>query len=191
MLTERIMGAFTFRKGVYAEVEQDTTFTSTAWILVSAVTFLNQLGTHASRNFIGWLLSAIVGTIIMVIGFAFAAAIISWVGRTLFNAEVTFEEMVRTLGLASVWNIIGFVGAVVGFFPLLACVTAPALILGVVFLIAAWFMAAKEALDLDWAETIITVIVGVIAWGVIWLVTRGILGLLGLGAKAVGGALGL
>ncbi len=98
--------------------------------------------------------------------------------------------MVRTLGLASVWNVIGFVGAVVGFFPLLACVTWPALLLGVVLLIAAWFMAAKEALDLEWGETIITVIVGVIVWVVIWLVTRGILGLLGLGARVVGGTLG-
>ena len=33
MLTERIMGAFTFRKGIYAEVEQDASFTSTAWLL--------------------------------------------------------------------------------------------------------------------------------------------------------------
>jgi hypothetical protein len=30
MLTERIIGAFTFRKGVYADVEQDTSFTTTA-----------------------------------------------------------------------------------------------------------------------------------------------------------------
>jgi len=191
MLTERIIGAFTFRKGVYAEVEHDTSFTTTAWLLVAGVTFLNQLGSNVSTNFIRWILGAIVGTFIMVIGFGLAAAVISWVGRTLFNAEVTLEEMVRTLGLASVWNIIGFVGALVGFFPLLACVTWPAILLGVVFLIAAWFMAAKEALDLEWVETIVTVIVGVIAWAVVWLVTRGILGLLGLGAKVVGDTLGL
>jgi hypothetical protein len=191
MLTERIIGAFTFRKGVYAEVEHDTSFTTTAWLIVAVVTFLNQLGTHASTNFIAWILSAIVGTVIMVIGFGLAAAVISWVGRTLFNAEVTFEEMVRTLGLASVWNVVGFVGALVGFFPLLACVTWPAILIGVVLLIAAWFMAAKEALDLEWVETIVTVIVGVIAWVVVWLVTRGILGLLGLGAKVAGDVLGL
>lgn len=191
MLVERVIGAFTFRQGVYAEVEKDASFTTTAWFLVAGVTFLNQLGSNVSTNFISWILGAIVGTIFGVIGFALAAAVISWVGRTLFNAEVTFEEMVRTLGLASVWNVIGFVGAVVGLFPLLACVTWPALLLGVVLLIAAWFMAAKEALDLEWGETIITVIVGVIAWVVVWIVTRGILGLLGLGARVVGGTLGL
>ncbi|UCF60302.1 MAG: hypothetical protein JSV37_11115 [Anaerolineaceae bacterium] len=191
MLTERIIGAFTFRKGVYAEVEHDTSFTNTAWLIVAVVTFLNQIGTHASPNFIAWIISAIVGTVIMVIGFGLAAAVISWVGRTLFSAEVTFDEMVRTLGLASVWNIVGFIGALVGFFPLLACVTWPAILVGVVLLVAAWFMAAKEALDLEWVETIITVIVGVIAWVVVWLITRGILGILGLGAKVAGDVLGL
>ena len=34
MLTQRIIGALTFQRGVYAEVEADKTFTATAWILV-------------------------------------------------------------------------------------------------------------------------------------------------------------
>ena len=32
VLTNRILGAFTFRNGVYAEVEYDSSFTKTAWI---------------------------------------------------------------------------------------------------------------------------------------------------------------
>jgi len=191
MLIDRIIGAFTFRRGVYAEVEKDTSFTTTAWLLVVVVTFLNQLGSHASTNFFNWLISAVLGTITMVIGFALSVAVISWTGRSLFNAEVTFDELVRTLGLASVWNIIGFAGALVGVFPLLACMTAPVLILGVVLLVVAWFMAAKEALDLDWGQTFITVILGFIVWALIWLLTRGALALMGLTARVVGGAIGL
>ena len=191
MLIDRIIGAFTFRRGVYAEVEKDTSFTTTAWLLVVVVTFLNQLGSHASPNFFNWLISAVLGTITMVIGFALATAVISWTGRSLFNAEVTFDELVRTLGLASVWNIIGFAGALVGVFPLLACLTAPALIMGVVLLVVAWLMAAKEALDLDWGQTIITVILGFIVWALIWVPTRGALALMGLTARAVEGVLGL
>jgi len=191
MLIDRIIGAFTFRRGVYAEVEKDTSFTTTAWILVVVVTFLNQLGSNASPNFFNWLISAVLGTITMVIGFALAIGVISWTGRSLFNAEVTFDELVRTLGLASVWNIIGFAGALVGVFPLLACLTAPVLILGAVLLVVAWFMAAKEALDLDWGQTFITVILGFIVWALIWVLTRGVLALMGLSARAVGGVLGL
>ena len=191
MLIDRIIGAFTFRRDVYAEVEKDTSFTTTAWLLVVVVTFLNQLGSHATPNFFNWLISAIFGTITMVIGFALSVAVISWTGRSLFNAEVTFDELVRTLGLASVWNIIGFVGALAGVFPLLACMMAPVLILGVVLLVVAWFMAAKEALDLDWGQTIITVILGVIVWVLILVLTRGALFLMGLTARFLGGAIGL
>ena len=53
MLVNRIIGAFTFRKGVYAEVEKDTSFTTTAWILVVVASFLNQLGLFASSDLIG------------------------------------------------------------------------------------------------------------------------------------------
>ena len=103
MLTNRIIGAFTFRKGVYAEVEQDSSFTQTAWIIVAVVAFLNQVGSFASGEFLGWVVGAVVGTIFAVIGFAVGALVISWVGRTVFNADVAFDELVRTL----VWPMSG------------------------------------------------------------------------------------
>jgi hypothetical protein len=125
MLTERIIGAFTFRKGVYAEVESDTTFTQTAWIIVVVVAFLNQLGSNASTNILNWLGGAVIGTIFAVIGFAVGALVINWIGGALFNADVTFDELVRTLGLAYVWQIIGFLGVVSAFSTALQCILAP------------------------------------------------------------------
>jgi hypothetical protein len=190
MLTERIIGAFTFRKGVYAEVEQDTTFTTTAWVLIIVIGFLNQLGTRVFENPIRWLIGSIIGTIFVVLGFAVAAYIINWVGRTVFNAEVTFEELVRTLGLAYVWNIVGVFGALVAFSPALSCVTAPARFLAWILGLIAWFMAAKEALDLEWVETIITVVIGWVVMFAITLLAGVVLGLLGFGAAVVGGILG-
>lgn len=189
MLAERIIGAFSFRKGVYAEVENDTTFTTTAWLIVAVVAFFNQLGTRASSNLVSWLVSTVVGTIFALIGFAVAAYIISWVGRTVFYAEVTFDELVRTLGLAYVWNIVGVLGAVVAFSDTLMCVTAPAFFLAWLLGLIAWFIAAKEALDLEWVQTIVTVIIGWIALFVIMLLAGVVLGILGLGAAAVGGLL--
>ncbi len=84
MLTERILGAFTFRKGIYADVEKDATFTTTAWILVAVVAFLNQIGSNASTNIFNWLIGAVVGTIFAVIAFAVGAFIINWVGKAVF-----------------------------------------------------------------------------------------------------------
>ena len=185
MLIDRIIGAFTFRKGVYAEVEQDATFTRTAWILVAVVAFLNQLGTQASTNLGGWLPGAIVGAIFAVAGFAAAALVISWVGRAVFKADVTFEELVRTLGLAYVWNIIGVIGILAAFSAALSCLLAPLLILAWILMVIAWFIAAKEALDLEWVKTIITVLLGWLALIIIMVIAGVVLGLLGVGAGAL------
>jgi hypothetical protein len=191
MLIQRIIGAFTFRKEVYAEVEKDTSFTTTAWILVAVVAFLNQLGAQAGGGIVNWLLGAILGTVLAVAGFAVGVFVINWVARTLFNADVTFEELVRTLGLAYVWQVIGLIGILAVFSDTLACVLAPVLIIAWIAMVIAWFIAAKEALDLEWAQTIITVIVGWVALFIVSLIAAAILGLLGLGAAAVGGAVGL
>jgi hypothetical protein len=191
MLTDRIIGALTFRREVYAEVENDPTFTSTAWIIVAVVTFLNELGTRASANvgFGSWLIGAVVATVLGLIGFALAAVVISWIGSSLFNADVTFDEVVRTLGLASVWRAVGVIGSLVAFSTFLACVTAPALIAAFFLTIAAWFIAVKEALDLEWGQTIVTVILGFLVLLVFYAITGAVLGFLGIGAAALGGAL--
>jgi len=161
---DRIIGAFTFRRGVYLEVETDTTFTTTAWILVIVVAFLAQVGTFASSNLVGWLTAAVGGTIGVVIAFALACFVIQWVGRTLFNAEVTLGEMIRTLGLAYVWQIIRVVGALAAFAPTLAWLQSLTLLVGLLLGLIAWSVAVKEALDLPWIQTIVTVILGFIVW---------------------------
>ncbi|MFC2037249.1 YIP1 family protein [Chloroflexota bacterium] len=191
MLVQRIIGAFTFRKGVYAEVEQDTSFTTTAWIIVAVVAFLNQIGSYASGNLGNWLIGAVVGAIFAVIGFAVAALVINWVGRAVFHAEVSFDELVRTLGLAYVWNVIGVLGILAAFSAGLSCILAPVMIIGVILMVIAWFVAAKEALDLEWVQTIVTVILGWLALVTIMVIAGLVLGLLGFGAASLGGALGV
>jgi uncharacterized membrane protein (DUF485 family) len=190
MLSERIIGAFTFRSGVYAEVEKDTSFTTTAWILVVVVAFLNQVGSFASSELVNWLVGAVVGTIFAVIAFAVGALVINWVGRGVYKADVTFDELVRTLGLAYVWNVVGFIGIVSAFSIALSCLLAPVMIIAAILLIVAWFVAAKEALDLDWVKTIITVILGWLALIVITAIAAIVVGLLGFGGAALGGLLG-
>lgn len=171
MLMDRIIGLVTFRKGVFAEVEKDTEFTTTAWILVVVVSLLVQLGRFAGLGFSqfgSWIISAIIGTIMAVAGFALGALVISLVGSKLFNADVDFEEMVRTLGLAYVWNVVGFIGVVAAIAPSLTCVLTPITIIAALLGLVAWLLAAKEALDLEWGQTIITLIIG---WVATFLVT--------------------
>lgn len=190
---DRIIGAFTFRKGIYAEVEHDPTFTSTAWIIVVVAAALNGLGAFANAGFdnlLGWLGGAVVGALFAVVAFAIAVFVVNWVGRTVFNAEVSFDELVRTLGLAYVWQAVGVLGVLGAFGTALSCVVAPAQIAAVLAGLFAWFVAAKEALDLEWLQVIITV---VIAWFIIiafTFIAGLVIGLLGFGAGVATGLLG-
>lgn len=189
MLTERIMSAFTFKKEVYADVEKDKAFTSTAWLIVVVVAFLNQLGAQAAGGILKWIFAVIIGTVFTVGAFALGALIISWAGRQFFNADVDFEEMVRTLGLAYVWNIVGVIGIVGLISPALVCVLAPIQIIAGVLGFVSSLIAAKEALDLEWVQTIITVIIGAVAQFIVMAIAGVFLGILGLTAAGVGNAL--
>jgi hypothetical protein len=191
MLIDRIIGAFTFRKEVYAEVEKDPAFTSTAWILVAVVAFLNQFGSRSFDTYGNRFFGAIIGTIVILVGFTLGLWIITWIGRSLFAADVTFNELVRTLGLAYVWNIVGLLGIVSSFSTALSCVLAPIQIAAVLLGLIAWFIAAKEALDLDWAQTIVTVIIGWVVMVIITIFVGGaIIGALGIGAAVARGIFG-
>ncbi len=190
---DRIIGAFTFRKGVYADVEHDATFTTTAYIIVAVAAFLNNLGSFSGSGFddiVGWAAGTVIGTIFAVVAFAIAVAVVNWVGRAVFNAEVTFQELVRTLGLAYVWQAVGVLGVLGAAGAALSCVVAPAQVAAVLAGLFAWFIAAKEALDLEWLQVVITV---VIAWFVIiafTFVAGAVIALLGFGGAALGGLLG-
>jgi hypothetical protein len=186
---DRIIGAFTFRSGVYADVEQDTNFTTTAWIIVAVVSLLNQLGSLSFDNFGTSLLGIIVGTIFAVLGFALTAYIINLVGRAVFKADVTFNELMRTVGLAYVWQAVGFLGILGAFSDTLQCIVSPALVIGVILWLVSSFIAAKEALDLEWLQTIITVFLGWLAYIVVLAVAGLILGAIGLAGAALFGFL--
>jgi hypothetical protein len=194
MLMDRIIGALTFRKGVYREVEEDTSFTPTAWMLVIVVAILANLGSNAAvpegQTFQAgsWLVASLFGAVGDVIGFAVMAAVVAAVGRGLFQAQATFDEMVRTLGLANIWRAVGFIGIVGALGVAAACLAAPLTIIAALLGLVAWFIAVHEALDLGWGQTIVTVIIGFIALIVVWIIIGLIAAAIGL---TVGGIMGL
>ncbi|MBU0495592.1 MAG: YIP1 family protein [Chloroflexi bacterium] len=195
-MLNRIIGAFLFRKGVYEEVERDAGFTTMAWVLVIVIAFLNRLGGQlgtaavnatAAGGDINWtaaLVGIVLGTISDVIAFAIMAFAISWVGKLLFQAKTNFSEMVRVLGLAYVWNIVGLLAILGLLVPALICIVAPiAFIAWILYLLAA-LIGVKAALDLDWIKTIVSVVIGWIIYVVIAflisIATGILLGMLGL-----------
>ncbi len=188
-MIDRIIRALKFETGVYKEVESDTSFTSTAWMLVAVVSFLSNLGSNAQTvHTIGgrWVFGALIGTVTSVAAFALGALLMNWVGRTFFKADVTFDELVRTLGLAHVWTAVEFLGVIALGAPGLKCVTGPITFLAGIAGLASWFFAAREALDLEWPQVIGVVIIG---WVVMTLLaalaSALVLSLLGLTAAGI------
>jgi hypothetical protein len=193
MLMDRVIGAFTFRREVYSEVEKDTSFTQTAWLIVAVVALLSSLGGGAGllrESFFSWLLGGIVGAVFAVVGFGLAAFVMAWLGRTMFNAEVTFDEIVRTLGLAYVWTAVGVLGIFGALSPALVCLIGPLQFVGFILGLVASLFALKEALDLEWMQVIITVVIGWIVIVVINVIAGSILAVLGLAAAGLAGAFG-
>jgi hypothetical protein len=187
------MGAFTFRKGVYAEAEADNSFTSNAWLIVAVTAFLAQLGAQAgiaSQSLVSWLIAATVAAVFAVLGFALAAWVISWLGKSFFKADVTFEEVVRTLGLAYVWNLVSFIGIVAIISSTLSCVLAPITLVGALAGLVAWAIAVKEALDLEWVQTIIVVLIGFVITWILSAIAGFVLGIIGISAAGIMGAFG-
>ena len=192
-MIEKIMGVFTFKPGIYKEVEDDASFTPTAWMIVAVTAVLSALGsTAASAQSIGarWIFGALFSAVFAVGGFALGTFVISWAGKTFFEADVTFEEMVRTLGLAYVWNAVSFLGIIAAAARGLACITGPITFLAGIAGLVAWFIAAKEALDLEWPQTIGTVIIGWVVMIVVSLLTTTLLGILGLAGAGIGALFG-
>ena len=185
---DRIIKAFTFKTEVYAEVESDTSFTTTAWLIVAVVSFLNALGVSSIDNVLNWLLGALGNTVFAILGFAVAAFVIDLVGRSVFKADSSFNEIVRTVGLAYVWQIFGFIGILGVFIPGLVCVVAPIKFIAWILWVIAAFIAVKEALDLEWLQTIITVVLGWVAFFIVVMIGGLILGAIGLAGAALFGA---
>lgn len=191
MLMQRILGALTFNSQVYKDVEHDDNFTATAWVIVVVSAFLSQLGSNAHFGFgeIGsWAIFTVIFTITSVIGFAIGAFVMAWLAKTIFNADVTFDEVVRTVGLAYIWNAVGVIGIAGGVFAPLSCLLAPIGFLAAILGLAASFIALKEALDLDAGQTLLIVIIGFAINLVIGVIVGLIMGIFGFTTAALTGA---
>ena len=191
-LMDRIIGAFTFKREVYADVKKDTSFTPTAWGIVVAVNLINQLAGYLAAGAVatatvgllgglvgedlgqvgaaatGSLVGSLISAVIAVVAFAVGAWVIMFVANSLFKANAKFDEVVRTVGLANVWGIVGALIVLAAISPVFLCLTGIVGLAATILSIVASAIAVKEAIGLDWTQTIITI---VIAWVVGAIIT--------------------
>jgi hypothetical protein len=190
-MLDRIMGAFTFKQGVYGEVKKDASFTPSAWLIVAFAALLNAIGSSASLvsngGVLPWLLTSIGLAVFNVLGFALACLVIVWVAKTFFNAPAVFDEVVRATGLSWVWRLVSVLGVFTIISPALGCVVGIFSGLALIAGLVAWLFAIKESIGMEWPQTVgtviiawvVTIIVSMVAFivlGAFGLVTAGLLG---------------
>lgn len=176
-MLNRIIRALKLDSSLYNEVEADPSYDQEAYIIVAIAAVLSGVGggfmvksgglggLHYSLG------TAIISIILAFIGYLVTAYIVYWVGTNMFDGTADYGEMRRTLGYAYAAN----------FIAIIPCIG----ILAIPWLIATYFIATREGLDIDNTKAALTVI---ISW-VIWLIISVILGVLGLGTGMGLGAL--
>jgi len=186
-MIEKITGAFSFKPGVYGEVKKDAGFTGSAWLIVIVTAILNASTSAALSHlrFGTWLVSALFAAVFAVLGFGLACFVIAWVGKTVFNTTASFDEVVRPLGLARVWHIVGVLGILALITPALGCVTGIFSFAAAVLGFIAWLIAVREALGLEWPQTIATVVLGMIVVMVVTVISGVILSAFGLASASI------
>ena len=177
-----IFGVIARKTEAFSRVKDRPRFTPTAWALVIGANLLAQLGAHAMRGSsdpVRWVSSAVLGTAFVVAAFYIAVAVIDAIGRQAFHAQVTRDQLVRTLGLASVWNSLGVLGVLALLSPSLTWVVGVAQATAFVLFSAASLVAAKETMGTKWMPVIVSVVVAWVVAAVVLTVAQIMWGLFG------------
>jgi hypothetical protein len=180
MLLERMIRAARLDVNLYEEVEHDLNATSQAATVVGIVALCGGLGTGiavAMTSGTGAAIGGFIGGIFQAyIGWVAWAYITFWVGTSLFKAQATPGEMLRTIGFAQTPAILG----IFVFVPFIGWLVA---LIGGIWSIVAAVIGLRQGLDISTGQAIITAIIGFIPLlligCVLGLITQGGSALLG------------
>ncbi|MGD2047969.1 MAG: YIP1 family protein [Chloroflexota bacterium] len=175
MFLDRVIGVLRLNVDTYEEIEADETATTQAAIVVAIVAIIGGLLGGATSLLVG---GSFIGSFIQQLLTAFIAWFIwayvtYFVGTSFFNGQATSGEMLRVLGFAQAPGILVII-PVCGWF------------IGWIWTLACSFIAIRQGLDLDNMKALATAVVAFIVVLIVYFVIGAILGLIGLGAGAIG-----
>jgi hypothetical protein len=159
----RIIGVFKLSASTFEEIEHNTSLTLPAAIIVVLVSLVSGVGNGLFNRFsdksfftgfIGSLISGILGWIIW--------SLVTWfVGTRFFKGQAEPGEMLRVIGFAYSPLLLSIIPCVGG-------------IIGLIWAIAAGFIAIRQGLDLDNTKAFFTVVIG----AVFYVILMGIVNLI-------------
>lgn len=157
-MVDRMIGAAMLDVATYEEVEHDQTATGQAAGVVALAAVARAVG--ALGDGAGVMIFGLVGAFV---GWLIWSGVTYVIGDALFDAEATWGEVLRAVGFAQAPALL----AVVGFIPLLGGLVELAV---AIWVLVAGFIGLRQALDIDNAKTLVTVVLGWIAMMIVMVV---------------------
>jgi hypothetical protein len=181
-MTSRMIRAAKLEVPLYEEVEADVTATNQALLVVLLVAVANGIGQAIGASLEGnsaALVGRLIGGILQgLIGWAVWSYVVYFVGTRFFGGTATYGELLRTLGFAESPSVL----MIFSFIPVLGGILA--LVVGIWTLVSS-FIATRQALDIDNTKTVFTILVGIVALILVFIVVGIVMAIVfGLGAAA-------
>jgi hypothetical protein len=145
----RIIGVFKLSSTTFEEIEHNTSLTLPAALIVLLVALVTGVGNGLAgrfihRNFFSGFFGGLIGVLI---GWFIWSAVTWFVGTRFFKGEADLGQMLRVIGFAYSLLMLSIIPCVGG-------------VIGIIWAIAAGFIAVRQGLDLDDMRSFLTVVVG-------------------------------
>ena len=145
----RIVGVFKLSAPTFEEIEHNSSLTLPAALIVVLVSLISGVGNGLFNGFVHKnFFSGFFGAIISVLfGWLIWSTVTWFVGTRLFDGVADIGEMLRVIGFAYLPMLLSVIPCIGGF-------------IGVIWTIAAGFIAIRQGLDLDNTKAFLTVVIG-------------------------------
>ncbi|OGN93462.1 MAG: hypothetical protein A2Y88_03740 [Chloroflexi bacterium RBG_13_48_10] len=152
-MLNRIIGVFKLDVKTFEEIEHDNSLTLHAAIIVVLVSLVSGVGNGLFNGFVNKsFLSGFLGSLIGVLLGWLLWSVVTWlVGTRFFHGEADIGQMLRVIGFAYLPLLLSIIPCIGG-------------VIGIIWAIAAGFIAVRQGLDLDDIKAFLTVVVGAVAY---------------------------
>ncbi len=151
----RIIGVFKLDPKTFEEIEHNTGLTLPAGIIVIIVALIGGLGNGLFNSLLGGdrtfgkgFISSLIGVIV---GWLIWSVVTWFVGTRLFKGQADVGEMLRVIGFAYSPLLLSIIPCIGG-------------VIGLIWALAAGFIAVRQGLDLDNTKSFLTIGVGAILY---------------------------
>ncbi|OGO28210.1 MAG: hypothetical protein A2136_06865 [Chloroflexi bacterium RBG_16_54_11] len=155
-MLNRIIGVFKLSAATFEEIEHDNSLTLPAGLIVVLVSLISGVGNGLFNGFFDKpFVSGFFGAMISVLLGWFLWSSVTWfIGTRFFKGEADLGQMLRVIGFAYAPLALSIIPCVGG-------------VIGIIWTIAAGFIAIRQGLDLDDLKAFFTVVLGALAYVVL------------------------